>query len=273
MAVMCGYYNSVGGDRKYNAEQMSAYFKGLLSRGVVNSYGSTLQVSAAEGMTVQVGAGKAFFSDGRFIELTSPVEVALEMAPTLQKRIDRIVLRTDTSAAVRAASVQVLTGEPSLTPAAPALTSSEYIEEICLAEVLVEPNVSQITNSKITDTRADEELCGFCFTYGQIIAIGDIAQQYDAQFHEWFDPIKDLIGTSMPVTFGSGTYTVQTEGETEIPLGLESFADGVDSLSVYINGLRAVRGVDYTLSEGTMTFAYGLSVGTVIEFAATMLHE
>ena len=50
MAVTYGFFNSVlvNGmqDRRYNADQMSTYFKGLISDGVYQNVGGGLQVRA-----------------------------------------------------------------------------------------------------------------------------------------------------------------------------------------------------------------------------------
>ena len=42
MAIRGGYYNSLNGDRKYNAETMSQYFAGLYKRGVLQNYKTNL---------------------------------------------------------------------------------------------------------------------------------------------------------------------------------------------------------------------------------------
>lgn len=34
MAITCGFFDSVSGDRTYDADQMSTYFEGLISDGV-----------------------------------------------------------------------------------------------------------------------------------------------------------------------------------------------------------------------------------------------
>lgn len=41
MAVTYGFFNSVNGDRKYNADQMSSYFDGLVTDGVYEKIGDT----------------------------------------------------------------------------------------------------------------------------------------------------------------------------------------------------------------------------------------
>ena len=50
MAFTCGFFNSENGDRKYNAEQMSAIFDGIIADGVFTTIGDHLAVSAGTGM-------------------------------------------------------------------------------------------------------------------------------------------------------------------------------------------------------------------------------
>ena len=73
-------------------------------------------------------------------------------------RIDRIVLRYDAGA--RAASLQVLQGTASSTPTAPAISRTELIYDLCLAEITRPAGSTSITTGQITDTRLDEALCG-----------------------------------------------------------------------------------------------------------------
>lgn len=60
MAITSGFFNSVNGDRVYNAREISMYFDGLISDGVYESVGGKLQVTATGlGMQVTVAAGRA----------------------------------------------------------------------------------------------------------------------------------------------------------------------------------------------------------------------
>ena len=81
MAVTYGFFNSVlvNGmqDRRYNADQMSTYFKGLISDGVYQNVGGGLQVRAGEGMTVQVMPGRGVF-DSRWLENDSVLDIPLD---------------------------------------------------------------------------------------------------------------------------------------------------------------------------------------------------
>ena len=52
MSVTCGFYNSLNGDRKYNAIQMGRIFDGLIGDGVFATVGNAFVVKAANGNTV-----------------------------------------------------------------------------------------------------------------------------------------------------------------------------------------------------------------------------
>lgn len=62
MSVTCGFYNSLNGDRKYDAMQISSVFDGLIIDGVFASIGTAFAVKAAGGLTLNIGIGKAWFN-------------------------------------------------------------------------------------------------------------------------------------------------------------------------------------------------------------------
>ncbi len=75
-------------------------------------------------------------------------------------RIDRVVLRLDTSLQTRRIAIATLAGEPAAVPVAPELTRSGNIYELSLAQVRIGANVLSISAADITDERGDAELCG-----------------------------------------------------------------------------------------------------------------
>ena len=77
----------------------------------------------------------------------------------MRSRIDRVVLRYD--AAAKKTRLQVLDGTPdSASPAAPAITRTELIYDLCLAEIKRPAGSTAVTVADIYDTRADETVCG-----------------------------------------------------------------------------------------------------------------
>ena len=110
-----------------------------------------------------MSAGQAWVRPARFkgrsIIMEQPTTVALTAADPVRSRIDRIVLRYD--AAAKKTSLLVLEGVPdSAGPAAPAITRTELIYDLCLAEIKRPAGSTAVTVADIYDTRADETVCG-----------------------------------------------------------------------------------------------------------------
>ena len=61
MAWTSGFFNSVNGDRLYNADQMSRLFEGLITDGVYASVGNKMAVQPNSGMTIQIATGRGWF--------------------------------------------------------------------------------------------------------------------------------------------------------------------------------------------------------------------
>lgn len=144
----------------FDAADVAAYLAGRTS-GVFSS-AEDFPVTAAGGLTVTVGAGRGWVHPSRFtgysITKREADTLALPLADPALPRIDRIVMRYDAGA--RAASLQVLQGTASSTPTAPAISRTELIYDLCLAEITRPAGSTSISTGQITDTRLDEALCG-----------------------------------------------------------------------------------------------------------------
>lgn len=144
----------------FDAADVAAYLAGLTS-GVFSS-AVDFPVTAAGGLKVTVGAGRGWVHPSRFtgysITKREADTLTMPLADPSLPRIDRIVMRYDAGA--RAASLQVLQGTASSTPTAPAISRTELIYDLCLAEITRPAGSTSITTGQITDTRLDEALCG-----------------------------------------------------------------------------------------------------------------
>ena len=144
----------------FDAADVAAYLAGLTS-GVFSS-AEDFPVTAAGGLTVTVGAGRGWVHPSRFtgysITKREADTLTMPLADPSLPRIDRIVMRYDAGA--RAASLQVLQGTASSTPTAPAISRTELIYDLCLAEITRPAGSTAVTTGQITDTRLDEKLCG-----------------------------------------------------------------------------------------------------------------
>ena len=145
----------------YDADAASGYLSTRLSG--VYSADEDFAVTANGDLTVTVSAGQAWVRPARFrgrsIILEQPETMTLSAADPTRTRLDRIVLRYD--AAARKTSLTVLTGTPdSASPTAPEITRTALVYDLCLADIRRPAGSTVVTAADITDTRADEDVCG-----------------------------------------------------------------------------------------------------------------
>lgn len=165
----------------YDADDASGYLATRLSG--VYSAEEDFAVTAQGGLSVQVSAGQAWVRPARFkgrsIIMEQPTTVVLTEADPVRSRIDRVVLRYD--AAAKKTRLQVLEGVPnSAGPAAPAITRTELIYDLCLAEIKRPAGSTAVTTADIYDTRADETVCGVMRDGVHGIPTGTLVQQWKA---------------------------------------------------------------------------------------------
>ena len=145
----------------YDADDASGYLATRQSG--VYSAEEDFAVSISGELSLTVSAGQAWVRPARFrgrsIIMEQPTTLALTAADPVRTRIDRVVLRYD--AAARQTRLQVLEGTPdSASPTAPAVTRTALVYDLCLAEITRPAGSTAITAANLTDTRADEDVCG-----------------------------------------------------------------------------------------------------------------
>ena len=180
---------------RYDAEDASGYLATRLSG--VYSAEEDFSVTAQGGLSVQVSAGQARVRPARFkgrsIIMEQPTTVALTEADPVRSRIDRIVLRYD--AAAKKTRLQVLDGTPdSAAPAAPAISRTELVYDLCLAEIRRPAGSTSVTAADITDTRADETVCGVMRDGVTGIPTGTLVQQFRAVIDALKGEAADKLG-------------------------------------------------------------------------------
>lgn len=188
MAFTCGFFNSENGDRKYNAEQMSAIFDGIIADGVFTTIGDHMAVSAGTGMQVLVGTGKAWF-DHTWNVNDAAYPLAIAASDVTLSRIDAIVLETNHSDSVRLNKLRVVQGTVASSPTKPTLTNSGKVHQHPLAWVRVAPGVTQIAASAI-ENAVGTSACPFVTGIIATTAIDDLFNQWNGEFDEWFDNLK-----------------------------------------------------------------------------------
>jgi len=136
-----------------SAQDLSRFNKNfLINEGVAND-GLKVSQSTVPAMSVQVSVGTAYFygtgttADTMFEFYSDSTETVTIPTASAQARIDIVCCKVDASTGV--ASLVVVSGTPSGSPAVPATPASHYK----LANVAVGAGVTTITDANITDTR------------------------------------------------------------------------------------------------------------------------
>ena len=150
MSLTYGFYNSVNGDRAYNANQMSELFEGIIHDGIFEDIGDKMMVSANTGMYVKVGTGRAWFNN-TWTKNDSNLNIAVEAADVVLPRIDTVVLEINLAYNVRANTIQIIKGTTASSPVAPTIYNTDDKFRYPLANILVGANVTSIVSGNITN--------------------------------------------------------------------------------------------------------------------------
>ena len=160
MAWTNGFFNSLNGDRKYNANQLSRIFEGLITDGVYESVGNKLAVQPNSGMTVQIGTGRGWFF-GHWVNNDSEYLLPLEGSDVLLKRYCAVCIRVDENIEYRSAVPYLKYSDFATDPVKPEMERTETVREYCLAYILIPAGATEITAADIEDTRGYTDLCGW----------------------------------------------------------------------------------------------------------------
>lgn len=210
MSVSSGFFNSLNGDRKYNAAQMSAIFDGLIIDGVFASIGTAFAVKAAGGLTVNIGIGKAWF-DHTWTVNDSILPMTVPEAEVLLDRIDAVVLEVNGMESIRENTIKFVKGNPSSAPSRPILTNEGNVHQYPLCYIYRKYGTAVINQADITpmvgtestpfvtgilQTISLDELLGKWqdeldrFTDARSQEVDDWIAQEESDFTAWFNKMK-----------------------------------------------------------------------------------
>jgi len=210
MSVSSGFFNSLNGDRKYNAAQMSSIFDGLIIDGVFASIGTAFAVKAAGGLTVNVGVGKAWF-DHTWTVNDSILPMTAPEAEVLLDRIDAVVLEVNGMESIRENTIKFVKGNPSSAPSRPILTNEGNVHQYPLCYIYRKYGTAVINQADITpmvgtestpfvtgilQTISLDELLGKWqdeldrFTDARSKEVDDWIAQEESDFTAWFNKMK-----------------------------------------------------------------------------------
>lgn len=189
MAQTSGFFNaqldSQGNfDRVYFAEQFSTYFANFIGNGVFAHLLDKFVVTAGSGLSINVGTGKAFCK-GYWFESDAQESLSIDLPDGLLNRKDNVVIRYDFTN--RKTSIQVIKGTAATTPSAPEVVRNSLVFDLKIAEIFVGASISAISQSAITDTRSDNNVCGWVTGVVDQIDTTTLFTQFETYFQEWKD--------------------------------------------------------------------------------------
>lgn len=231
MSLSYGFFNSLNGDRKYSALQMSEIFDGIIMDGVYEQIGNHFMVRENLGMIVSVDTGRAWFNH-TWSKNDSLIPITIEPSELVVSRIDTIVLDVNHDPDYRQNSIYAVKGTPSSSPSRPTLikdyTNNHF--QYPLADIYLAPGVVEIKQSNITN-RVGTSDCPYVTGPLRTMSIDSMVAQWEGQFMDWF---------------------------TELETTLEG--NPVGAMQVQINKLKSVRIGELKASNWSSTAPYKQSI-------------
>ena len=262
MAITCGFFNSVDGDRKYNADQMSKYFSGLIGTGVFANYNGGFQVTAGTGLSVNVQTGRAIIGSAlKWVENDAVLTLQLNTAHAVLNRYSAVVIQLNSND--RTVDIVVKDGANATNPVRPVISSNE----LCLAYIYVGAGATSISQSNITDTRSDNSVCGWITGLIDQVDTSTLFEQWEsayseniadmeaweetqkAAFDSWMETLTDELSIGAYVRKFTKSVTLASGASRTINLDMTGYSyENTDTFFVYLNGLLGVQNVDWSLS-------------------------
>lgn len=191
MSVTSGFFNSLNGDRRYNAEQMSAIFDGIINDGVFANIGTAFGVKADTANAITVGIGRAWFNSTWVLnDAILPME--LYESEVLLDRYDAVVIEINHEMSVRTGTIKIVKGVPSSTPQRPELTNTKDIHQYPLAFVLRKAGTNSVSQADITNMIGTKS-CPYITGILEVVDTDNILAQWNAEFEEWFSSIQNIV--------------------------------------------------------------------------------
>lgn len=174
-----GFFASKEHDRRYSADDFSAFFGDFFTNGVLGSDTAALKVSAVGDMDISIAAGTAYIN-GRWYRKASAQVLTLGGSDTVYGRVDAVVIRCDLEK--RMVYPHIIEGIAEEAPAQPLPVRNDKCYDLVLAYINVAANCIEVTAADITDKRGFDDVCGFVTSAIDHIDTAGLFAQYEAQW-------------------------------------------------------------------------------------------
>lgn len=174
-----GFFASKEHDRRYSADDFSAFFGDFFTNGVLGSDTNSLKVSAVGDLNISIASGTAYIN-GHWYRKSSAQVLSLGDSDTAYGRTDAVVIRCDLEK--RMVYPFIIEGEPAEAPKQPLPVRNEKCYDLVLAYIDVAANCVEVTEADITDKRGFDDVCGFVTSAIDHIDTTALFKQYEAQW-------------------------------------------------------------------------------------------
>ena len=226
----------------YDAEDVSTYLCTRTSGVYAKNTNYAVSVTGPRQITVAPGLAWINYDDFKGVSACSreAVNLIVPDADSTLPRIDRVVLQFDTAANLTA--VKLKPGTPAAAPEPPAILQNHNQYELGLCTVSVPAGSSVVTAADITDTRADEDVCGV---------------------------MRDSVTGIPTAQLQAQALAIMTQLSTELHAKLDALdaaIAGVESGSFYTKAEADAKfGTPYSLPAATVSTLGGVKVGDYLD--------
>lgn len=196
MALTYGFYNSLNGDRKYNALQFTSIFDGIIRDGIFMYVGNQMVVKTAnDGMQVNIQTGRAWF-DHSWTLIDTVYPLVLPNPEVLLDKYVAVVLETNQSQGVRANSIKYVAGSPAVNPQYPALINTSAIHQHPLAYVRIRAGASVISQGDIRNMVGTSS-CPYVTGPLETVNADNLIAQWNGQWNDFMTADRNQFNTFM----------------------------------------------------------------------------
>ena len=164
----------------YSAEDVATYLCTRTSGVYSKETNFAVSTTGTRQITVAPGLAWINYDDFKGVSVCSREENVLTVpeADNTLNRVDRVVLQFDTSENITA--IKLKTGTPAVAAQPPDILQNHNQYELGLCTISVPAGSTAVTAADITDTRADETVCGVMRDGVTGIPTGTLVQQWKA---------------------------------------------------------------------------------------------
>ena len=164
----------------YSAEDVATYLCTRTSGVYSKETNFAVRTTGTRQITVAPGLAWINYDDFKGVSVCSREENVLTVpeADNTLNRVDRVVLQFDTSENITA--IKLKTGTPAVAAQPPDILQNHNQYELGLCTISVPAGSTAVTAADITDTRADETVCGVMRDGVTGIPTGTLVQQWQA---------------------------------------------------------------------------------------------